>query len=112
MENKYSRFKKIKLVFDGEITPWLLASKGSCIEGVQLVCKHSYQKKKQVFYQNLQIKITNLFHLKYQNLNNLDELVEWIEKSSLGPNYKLNKDILENEITFLKKEQLNIFLRI
>ena len=95
--------KKIKLVFDGEITPWLLASKGLLHRGCTTGVQSFISEKKTGFLSKFADKNNKSISSKVSaNLNNLDELVEWIEKSSIEPNYKLNKDILENEITFLK----------
>ena len=102
---KTIKLKKIKVIYQGEITPWLLASKGLLHRGCTTAIQAFLSKKKNAFLKDFADEINDSIVPELStNLTSLDSIVKWICASD-DESVISNKDnILSNHITFDEKK--------
>jgi surface carbohydrate biosynthesis protein len=101
---KTLKLKKIKVIYEGEITPWLLASKGLLHRGCTTAIQAFLSKKKIGFLKNFSSEDNNSIVSELSsNLTSLNTIVKWICSSEDESTIRNKNNILNDHITFDKK---------
>ena len=97
---KTSDLKKTKVVYQGEITPWLLASKGLLHRGCTTAIQASISEVKTGFLASYWTRIVTQSYLKYLLTYTLEDVAKWANSDSNEASYRDNEDILKDHISF------------
>ena len=100
-KNKLNNFKKIKLAYDGEITPWLLASKGLLHRGCTTAIQAFISGIKIGFLSNFADENNkSIVSQVSTKLNTHEEFSKWTNSNLIEPSFETNKNILKKHINF------------
>ena len=98
---KTSDLKKTKVVYQGEITPWLLASKGLLHRGCTTAIQASISEVKTGFLASYSDTNSNSIVPQISpNLHTLEDVAKWANSDSNEASYRDNEDILKDHISF------------
>ena len=92
---------KTKVVYRGNITPWLLASKGLLHRGCTTAIEAAISQIKAGFLVNYSTENNNSIVPKLSpELRNIEDVVMWVNDDFNGPNHQEIEDIISSQITF------------
>ena len=103
-KEKTKNLKKTKIVYQGDITPWLLASNGLLHRGCTTVIEASVSNVKTGFLANFSVDNNSSIATKLSpKLKNIEDIVRWVNSESVK-SYNIDVEkILKSQITFPKE---------
>jgi len=102
-EEKIAKFKKIKVIYEGDITPWLLASNGLLHRGCTTSLQAYISEKKSGYLKNFanENKTDTIAPQLSHELKSIEDIRDWIKNRSFK--FISNKNILSDVITLSEK---------
>lgn len=99
--DKTSELKNIKTVYRGDITPWLLASKGLLHRGCTTAIQAAISQVKTGFLTNYSDAASNSIVPRLSpELYNLEEVVTWANSAENTLNHEESQEILSEHVNF------------
>ena len=101
-QEKVKNLSKVHVVYEGDVSPWILASEGVLHRGCTSSIEAAISKKKFAMLSNFAVKyINSLASIISPKIENLDSLKNWINpKNELEQDYSKIFNSLKNHINF------------
>lgn len=107
-ERKVCNFKNINLTYEGDVSPWLLASEGLLHRGCTTAIEAAISRKKIAFLTSFSSDHENVSALISTKINDIQSLKIWINKNNSIPiDNPVNLNLLKKHATFSEQRAVS-----